>query len=475
MAHRNNHRITTTILRILTTFSLLHQISAVDDPPDSDCTDRWIHIRKLPTKFNTDILTNCSSFFPLYDDFCPYLSNHGLGQKTHTRTHSWYRTDTHMLELIFHRRILEYPCLTADPSLASAVFVPYYASLDALRYLYGPEYNSSQLHGMELYEYLRTHDPEIWDRFYGHDHFLIMARTAWDFTQPVSPATREQSLAKGAAAGSWGDEEGRSWGTSFLVTPEFYNVTALTLESRAWAWQEQAVPHPTSFHPPSLALLESWVLRVRRSRRSVLMLFAGGGGASVSGNPNIRRSIREECGRNNSNVESSGRFQKVCEIVDCSNGVCEHDPIRYMKPMLQASFCLQPPGETPARRSTFDGIIAGCIPVFFEDQSAKMQYKWHLPPAEFDEFSVTIPKEDVVFKGVKVVDVLMGIPRSKVRRMREKVMDMIPKVMYRKHGSSLGLRTKKDAFDIAVEGTLLRIKDRLKQISDADDNLNDVK
>lgn len=143
--------------------------------------------------------------------------------------------------------------------------------------------------------------------------------------------------------------------------------------------------------------------------------------------------------------------------------VCKN---RYMKPMLQASFCLQPPGETPARRSTFDGMIAGCIPVFFEDQSAKTQFQWHLPPSEFNEFSVTIPKEDVVFKGLKVVDVLMGIPRAEVRRMREKVMEMIPNVMYRKHGSSLGLRTKKDAFDIAVEGTLLRIKDRLKQVFD---------
>ncbi|KAH9607153.1 hypothetical protein KSS87_005078 [Heliosperma pusillum] len=295
-----------------------------------------------------------------------------------------------------------------------------------------------------------------------------MARTAWDFSQPLPTDYKPGGDAK--AVGSWdgdGEGEGRLWGTSFLMSPEFFNITALTLESRAWPWQEQAVPHPTSFHPPSLALLESWVLRVRRSRRSTLMLFAGGGGTASSGNPNIRRSIREECGVNASEVGISGRFQKVCEVVDCSNGICEHDPIRYMKPMLEASFCLQPPGETPARRSTFDGMIAGCIPVFFEDQSAKTQFQWHLPPAEFGEFSVTILKEDVVFKGLKIVDVLMGIPKSEVRRMREKVMEMIPKVMYRKHGSSLGLRTKKDAFDIAIEGTLQRIKDRLNQVFDA--------
>lgn len=155
----------------------------------------------------------------------------------------------------------------------------------------------------------------------------------------------------------------------------------------------------------------------------------------------------------------------MCDIVDCSNGICEHDPIRYTKPMLQASFCLQPPGDTPTRRSTFDGILAGCIPVFFEDQSAKSQYKWHLPEEQFEEFSVFIPKEEVVFKGLKILDVLTSIPRSEIRRMREKVLEMMPRIMYRKHGSSLGLRSKMDAFDIAVEGALQKIKSRVKEVS----------
>lgn len=156
---------------------------------------------------------------------------------------------------------------------------------------------------------------------------------------------------------------------------------------------------------------------------------------------------------------------KFCEVVDCSNGVCEHDPVRYMRPMLQASFCLQPPGDTPTRRSTFDSLLAGCIPVFFEDLSAKSQYNWHLPEEEYGEFSVSIPKEEVVFKGLRIVDVLMGIPRTRVEKMREKVLELMPRILYRRHGSSLGLRTQKDAFDIAVEGALQRIKSRLKEVA----------
>ncbi|KAF8380480.1 hypothetical protein HHK36_027966 [Tetracentron sinense] len=428
----------TTLSLLLLSFSLAgSQLLRSDpDPGSTDCTGRWVHIRKLPSRFNLDLLANCSDY-PVYDNFCPYLTNHGLGQKTHNRSHSWYRTDPFMLELLFHRRILEYPCLTSNPSGADAIYLPYFAGIDALRFLYGVDVNSSAEHGLQLLEFLQHDSPHIWGRNGGHDHFLVMARPAWDFSQPLS-------------------NDPPIWGTSFLELPEFFNVTALTLESRAWPWQEHAIPYPTSFHPHNLALLESWFDRVRRSQRTTLMVFAGGGG--VSSAPNIRHSIRAEC--QNSTTRSNPSF-KACEIVDCSNGVCEHDPIRYMKPMLQSRFCLQPPGETPSRRSTFDGILAGCIPVFFEEQSAKSQFGWHLPEEQYGEFSVFIPKEEVVLKGLRILDVLMAIPRADVRRMREKVIEMMPRIMYRRHGSSLGLRSKKDAFDLAVEGSIHRIKSRL--------------
>ncbi|KAL5728220.1 putative xyloglucan galactosyltransferase gt19 [Ranunculus cassubicifolius] len=408
---------------------------------DQECFGKWIYIRKLPSQFNLDLLQNCSDY-PLYEDFCPYLANHGLGHKTHNRSHSWYRTDPYMLELIFHRRILEYPCLTLNPFQANAIYLPYYAAIDSFRYLYGADYNSSSEHGLGLYEFLRGDNPEIWRRNSGHDHFLIMARPAWDFSQPLG-------------------NDPPLWGTSFLHLPEFYNVTALTLESRAWPWQEQAIPYPTSFHPPSIGLLENWIERVRRAHRNTFMLFAGGGGLGVS--PNIRRSIRDECENTSSDSSRfvSTSFSEVCRIVDCSNGVCSHDPYRYMKPMLQASFCLQPPGETPTRRSTFDAILAGCIPVFFEELSAKVQFGWHLPEDQYDEFSVFIPKEEVVSKGLRILDVLLGIPKAEVRRKREKVIELMPRVVYRRHGGAMEWRGVKDAFDIAVDGTIDRIKSRI--------------
>lgn len=433
--HKHNHNHNQSTTKQIPNPNLKHQHN--QQLTNTSCSGRWIHIVPLPPRFNSDLLSlNCT--YPLLSSsfsLCSSLSNHGLGPRTHNLSRSWFRTHPLLsLDPLFHRRLLEYPCLTPDPSAADALFLPFYASIAALPFLYGDLYNSSSLHALDLFHHLRDHFPQILTKNSAHDLFMVAALPAWDLSQ--DPSTNPPL-----------------WGTSLLQLPQFINITVLTVESRASPWQEQAVPYPTSFHPATLARLDAWIARARRSRRTNLVLFVGGGGG---GGPNIRGSIKSEC-ENRSNL---------CEIVDCSNGVCAHDPVRFMPPMLRSDFCLQPPGDTPTRRSTFDGILAGCIPVFFEEISAKLQYGWHLPKKEYDEFSVFIPKEDVVFGGVRIVEVLEKIPREKVRKMRERVLELAPSVMYRRHGSSDGLRQRKDAFDLAIDGVLRRVKRRVRAISE---------
>jgi hypothetical protein len=190
------------------------------------------------------------------------------------------------------------------------------------------------------------------------------------------------------------------------------------------------------------------------------MLYAGT--VSKPSRPNIRGSILAEC---------ANRTADVCTVVDCS-GACAldpvrymhaPDPVRYMRPMLKARFCLQPPGDTPTRRSTFDAIVAGCVPVFFENASARTQYGWHLAPGMYDEFSVTIPKDVVVLGGLQIVETLAAVPEEQVARMRERLLELAPRVLYRRHGSeNMGM----DALDIAVEGALRRIRRRVRALED---------
>ncbi|KAL9325536.1 hypothetical protein ACSQ67_006181 [Phaseolus vulgaris] len=378
---------------------------------EEKCENRWIHIRRLPSRFNLDLLANCSELF-------------------HAGTHL--------------------------PPSDAGVPVPHARSLPR-------KGNLSPL-------LRRPRRPPLPLR-----SRIKLQRLTWPPPLPL-PTTR-QPPNLGPPHGPRPLPRHGPPRLGLLPTPHqrpshlghllpravpIFNLTALTLEARAWPWQEHAVPYPTSFHPPSLGLLESWLTRVRRSKRSILALFAGGGGGGGGGSstPNVRRSIHSEC----ENATSDPSYEKLCEIVDCSNGVCEHDPIRFMRPMLQASFCLQPPGDTPTRRSTFDAILAGCIPVFFEELSAKSQYGWHLPENEYEDFSVLIPKEEVVFRGLRILNVLQRIPRAKVRSLRQRVLTLIPNVLYRKHDSSPGLEDKKDAFDLAIDGTLDKIRSRVEKL-----------
>eukprot|EP00252_Welwitschia_mirabilis_P010149 TRINITY_DN23291_c0_g1_i1.p1 TRINITY_DN23291_c0_g1~~TRINITY_DN23291_c0_g1_i1.p1 ORF type:complete len:475 (-),score=-66.76 TRINITY_DN23291_c0_g1_i1:80-1504(-) len=409
--------------------------------PGEHCDGRRIYMHDLPAEFNTEVVRSCDAF-EIWGNFCAHAINGGLGAKTHRRSKSWYKTDIYMMELLFHHRVLRYDCLTSDPDRADAFFLPYYAGLDSLRYLFGPDVNRSKEHGDAVAAWLDREAPRVWHRRGGADHFVVMGRPAWDFSRPLR--RRE------------------GWGTSFLELPALVNVTALVPESRSFPWQEQAVPYLTSFHPPARANLETWTARVRRSRRVHLFSFAGGGG--TGGTPNIRHSIRVECA-----VLPDG----VCDFLDCDKSRCDHEPGALMRSMLRSDFCLQPPGDTPTRRATFDGIIAGCIPVFFEPQAAYSQYTWHLRethdgrPLEPRDFSVMIPKDDVVLGGLRIGDVLGNISREEVRQMRENVIGLLPRVMYRHPRADASEMQVKDAFDVAVEGVLRRVR-RVKETNSAD-------
>uniref|UniRef100_A0A0C9S4A7 TSA: Wollemia nobilis Ref_Wollemi_Transcript_25498_1888 transcribed RNA sequence n=1 Tax=Wollemia nobilis TaxID=56998 RepID=A0A0C9S4A7_9CONI len=395
------------------------------------CEGRRMYIHPLPPEFNEAILALCDAY-ESWTSFCDHAKNGGFGPRTHRRSRSWYRTDAFMLELIFHNRAKRYDCLTESSTEADVFFLPYYAGLDALRYLYGDEIERGAEHGARLVQWLRGNASEAWQRRGGTDHFVVMGRPAWDFSRPLGRAD--------------------GWGTSILEAPAMFNVTSLVLESRAFPWQDQAVPYPTAFHPASAASLSRWIARVKRSRRSFLFAFAGGGGTGTG--PNIRHSIREECPAPDTVAPADTPVR--CLFISCDGERCDHDPGYLMRAMMKADFCLQPPGDTPTRRSTFDGIVAGCIPVFFEPQGAYTQYTWHLP-REPREYSVLIPKDEVVFGHARIGDILGNISRAEVAQMRELVIGLIPRVVYRKPDAPGGAEFK-DAFDVALEGVLRRVK-----------------
>ena len=59
-------------------------------------------------------------------------------------------------------------------------------------------------------------------------------------------------------------------------------------------------------------------------------------------------------------------------------------------------FCLSPTGDNPARKATFDALIAGCIPVFLDPDSFLNQYKLHLSLRQKRLMSVNFSPEQLL-------------------------------------------------------------------------------
>ena len=107
------------------------------------CLGRYIFVHDLPSRFNNDLVKNCRLLTRGTDkNMCPYLDNLGFGPQIENPENvllnsSWFLTNQFSLEVIFHNKIKKYECLTNDSSIASAVFVPFYAGLDMSMYLWG--------------------------------------------------------------------------------------------------------------------------------------------------------------------------------------------------------------------------------------------------------------------------------------------------------------------------------------------------
>ncbi|KMT05230.1 hypothetical protein BVRB_7g173740 [Beta vulgaris subsp. vulgaris] len=397
----------------------------------NSCNGRYIFVHTLPRRFNVDLLRDCKSL-DLWMDMCEYVKNSGLGPKLPNLDHvfseyGWFSTNQFLLEVIFHNRMKQYDCLTNDPSIASAIFVPFYAGLDVARHLWNTDSDVRDSSGFELVKLLKR--KQEWKRWWGRDHFFVAGRITWDFRR------------------SSANKNDPDWGTKFLYLPESKNMTGLVIESSPWNSNDFGIPYPTYFHPANDAEVFQWQTRMRQHNRRNLFSFAG---APRPDRPDsIRNQLIKQC-------ESSNK----CMLIHCKNwkNMC-HQPTELMKMFQSSVFCLQPTGDSYTRRSTFDSILAGCIPVFFHPGSAYVQYLWHFP-REFTKYSVFIPMYEVRNGTVNIQKVLENIPMQKVEEMREEIIQLIPKIIYA--DPRCKLETLEDAFDVSIKGVLERIR-RIKE------------
>ncbi|KAL8193681.1 hypothetical protein R6Q57_026373 [Mikania cordata] len=399
-------------------------------PPEvlNKCDDGKVYVYQLPPMFNSDLVGTCEDLDPWHWQ-CGVATNGGYGTTAtelagivpNSLARAWHRTNQFSSEIIFHNRIMQHECRTMDPESATVFYIPFYAGLAVGKYLFSDSTaDERDFHAAKLIQWVQNQP--YWRRSNGSDHVLVLGRITWDFRRLTDPEKR--------------------WGSKFLNMPEMQKVTRLTIERAPADYHDIGIPYPTGFHPSSTADIQTWQSFVRIYNRSSLFTFVGAAREDVG--DDIRGLLLQTC-----------RNEPFCRVVDCAVTPCANGSSEIMESLLGSEFCLQPRGDSFTRRSVFDCMIAGTIPVLFWNRTMYDQYEWYLPE-EPESYSVFIDHGDVSTGKKSIKAILKDYSRDEVRKMREKVIGIIPKIVYSDWSNSD--ERMEDAFEIAVNGVFKRFK-----------------
>ncbi|CAN1845327.1 Probable xyloglucan galactosyltransferase GT17 [Linum perenne] len=378
-----------------------------------------VYIYNLPSEFNAGLLDNCAHLNS-YTDMCPYVANRGLGRPLYDGGSSppsptWYATHQFIGEMIFHARLENHPCRTVDPTTADLFYVPFYGGLHQSSMAREMNLTARDHLAVQLARHLS------WlTRRQGRDHFLVLGRTAWDFMRTDDD-------------GNGGGALNRDYGANVLL-----RLTALSNVTR-----QVGIPYPSYFHPFNVDQVRTWQTEVKGSRRPYLWSFIGaprkGGGIAA-----VREELMRQCSES-----------RRCKLVNCTMSEenehrfkC-HDPKEVLNVMRKSQFCLQAPGDSFTRRSTFDAVLTGCIPVFFSWHTAYSQYEWYFSK-DRASYSVYMEEKEVM-GGKRVEEELLRIERGKVEAMRELIIEeLMPRMTYAHPNASNVDKGFEDVIDVAL-------------------------
>ncbi|CAN8243918.1 unnamed protein product [Cochlearia groenlandica] len=386
-----------------------------------------VYVYDLPKEFNTDLLQNCRHL-NIYTDMCPHVANDGLGKRLRENG-TWFATHQFIAEMIFHARAKNHPCRTWEPNEADVFYVPFYGGLYASSAFRERNLTKRDDLAVRFVDFLTGQ--RWWKRSNGRDHFLALGRTAWDFMR-VNDDVADSDEDFGA--------------NKLMKMPRVMNMSVLTVERHPWEGDNQfGIPYPSYFHPYTSAEMVTWQEKMRNVERPHLFSFVGG----------TRKGLEKAAIRDELIKQCNGSSR--CELLKCESvGTRCHDPMKVLEVMTRSRFCLQAPGDSFTRRSTFDAILAGCIPVFFSPHTMYTQYMWYLP-SDKRSYSVFIDEKN---NNTQIQDELSRILETEVVQMRETVIGLIPRLTYA-HPNATNYDLP-DAVDVALEALAKQARAKVK-------------
>ncbi|KAH8074435.1 hypothetical protein JL721_1996 [Aureococcus anophagefferens] len=177
-----------------------------------------------------------------------------------------------------------------------------------------------------------------------------------------------------------------------------------------------SIPYPSSLHPSAGAAGAAW------ARRAALRLAV-------------------DCRRDARCLLNGGGGDAACAATPEGGGVWHPNLLKTVK--ARSVFCLEPGGDSPYRKSLWDDLAVGCIPVVFS-LYAELTAPWHWGPWR-NASRVYIPEAAYVDGTVDLFDYLARVPRADVARMQAAIAADAHRALYAADDAP-------DAYDGAARG-----------------------
>lgn len=268
-----------------------------------------------------------------------------------SRYNDLFRTNQYALEYIFRKHMIESPLTSESCEAADIVFVP-------LTLLCQPQYKEVQDNIARF-----TKDPGAFLPYMkAKPHFIVLPR-CMQFTYYFD----FESLRLAAAT-----------------------FTFLTIEPRPGSTDTDVlvVPYPARYHHHDGLARNRFIASALQSKNKKWLAFE-----------NFK-----------SGHDKTGLRQKIAQVCMHEPAQCNHVEvdISYKDHLGNAEewyhnassswYCIQPPGGSPTRRSTFDCLLAGSIPVFFTRETVDM-LPWN-KIVDPSRYTIVASSEDMMFMSL---------------------------------------------------------------------------
>ncbi|XP_067651969.1 uncharacterized protein [Haliotis asinina] len=386
-----------------------------------------VYIYSLPTRFNKDIETCVNYDAQPY--LCLHLQNGGLGKFIYREGEMGvFYTNQFSLEVIIHNQLLQSRYRTLNPEEADIFYIPAYLGV----YFFCRWSTTIEQLQNEMFDII---DAMPYFR-QGKPHISTLAKIE-----------REQAASD----------------HPLLQNEKCRDVTYLVIEKEAYAWYRKflgienqrviVVPYPSYVHLYNTKTASQSISSPGLESRQ-LMIFVAASDRRTNEFRNIimdqmpHKVVDTTYEKFVEQVQAQGKdtpTQVILTTTECRPGH-ENITIGWMQ---KSVFCLQPPGDSPTRKSFYDSIQSGCIPVIFRFADQNVEYPFQRV-LNYTEFIVTIDSERIE-RHEQIRDILEEIPKDEVHRLHQNVLKVARMLQYSVIESGDQPRSYRDALDMIME------------------------